>query len=123
MAVGMGHQLIGLLAAGVEAYRMVHRLLLMKGQISIPAIHRTARGLDEVFSAVVAATFQQMTKAHKIALDVSHQILQEVTNPGLSRQVDHHCRLLGSEQGHQSIAVFQGHFTKRQAPSGATASI
>ena len=36
MAVGVRHQLIGLLAGGVEADRMVHRLLLMERQIRFP---------------------------------------------------------------------------------------
>ena len=76
MAVGVRHQLIGLFASGVEAHRMVHRLLLMERQIAVPAIDRTARGIDKVFGAVMAATFQQMAKAHKIALDVSRRILQ-----------------------------------------------
>ena len=115
MAVGVGHQFVGLLASGIEAHRVIHRLALIEGQIAVSAVHRTARGIDQVFGAVVAATFQHMAKAHKIALDVSRRILQGVTDPGLSRQVDHHCRLLGSKQRHQVIAVLQGHFHK--APS------
>ena len=115
MAVGVGHQFVGLLAGGIEAHWVIHRLALIEGQIAVSAVHRTARGIDKVFSAVVAATFQQMAKAHQIALDVSRRILQGVTDPGLSRQVDHHCRLLGSKQRHQVIAVLQGHFHK--APS------
>ena len=45
---GCAHQLIGLLAGGIEAHRMVHRLLLMERQIAVSAIHRTARGIDGV---------------------------------------------------------------------------
>ena len=90
MAVSVRHQLISLLAGGIKAHRMVYRLLLMERQISVSAIHRTARGIDQVFGAVVAATFQQMAKAHKIALDVGRRILQGITNTGLCRQIHHH---------------------------------
>ena len=41
MAVGVRHQLIGLLAGGIQTHRMVHRLLLMEGQIAIPPVDRT----------------------------------------------------------------------------------
>ena len=108
MAVGVRHQLIGLLAGGIEAHRMVHGLLLMERQISVAAINRTTRGVDEVFGAMVAAAFQEMAKAHQIALDVSRRVLQGVTNTGLSRQVHHHSRVFCREESHEGIAVFQG---------------
>ena len=47
----------------------------MERQIAVPAIHRTARGIDKVFGAVVATAFQHMTKTHQIALEVGHWIL------------------------------------------------
>ena len=86
----------------------------MKGQISIPAIHRTARGIDKVLSAVVTTAFQQMAKAHQVALDVGRRILQGVTNTGLSGEVHHHLGLLSSKQRHQGITILQSHF--REAP-------
>ena len=87
---------------------MVNRLLLMERQIAVPAIHRTARGVYEVFGAVVAATFKQMAKSHQIALDLSRRVLQGVTNTGLSGQVDHNRRFFFCEKLPQSIAVFKG---------------
>ena len=114
MAVGVCHQLIGFLAGGIKAHRVVDRLLLMEGQILIAAIDRTARGVDEVLDVVVTAAFQQMAKAHKVALDVGRGILQGITNTGLSGEVHNHLRLLSSEQSHQGITVLQSHF--REAP-------
>ena len=42
MAIGMSHQLIRLLAGGLETHRMVERLTFMDRQIAIAAVHRTA---------------------------------------------------------------------------------
>ena len=106
MAVGVGHQLIGLLAGGIEAYRMVDRLTLMKWQITVTAINRTAGGINQIGSAVMATPFQQIPEPHQIALDVSRRILQGVTNTRLGRQVDHHLRTLRSKNGHKRIGVF-----------------
>ena len=76
MAIGVRHQLIGFLARGVEAHRVVNRLTFMKRQIAVAAVDRTARGINKVFCAVVATAFKKMTKAHQIALDVGRWILQ-----------------------------------------------
>ena len=92
MAVGVGHQLIGLLAGGIEAHRMVHRLPLVKRQVAVAAVDRAARGIHQVANAVVTASLQDVAEPHQIALDVGRRVLKRVAHPCLGRQIHHHFR-------------------------------
>ena len=107
MAVGVRHQFIGLLAGGVEAHRVVHRLPLMERQIAIAAVDRAAGGVHQILGAVVTASLKDVAEPHQVALDVSRRVLQRVPHPRLGRQIDHHLGPFGREQGHQGVAVLQ----------------
>ena len=107
VAVGVGHQLIGFLAGGIQAHRVVDRLALVKGQVAVAAIHRTAGGIHQVTNVVVTAAFQDVAKPHQIALDVGRRVLQRVTHPCLGSQIHHHIRTLLGKQSRQRIAVLK----------------
>ena len=75
---------MGLLGGGIQAHRVVHRLVLGKLEISVAAIHRAAGGIDQMLDALVAATLEHMAETHQIRLDVDR-----VTHPNLGSQMDH----------------------------------
>ena len=64
MAVGVGHQLVGLLARRIEAHWMVYSLVLGKRQLGVAAIDRAAAGIHQVLHPVVAAALKDVAKAH-----------------------------------------------------------
>ena len=107
MAVGVGHQLVGLLAGRIEAHRVVHAVVLRKRQVGVAAIDRAAAGIHQVFDAVVAAALKDVAKAHQIGLDVGRWVLDRVAHPRLGSQIDHpHGPVLGKGRLNRS-AVFQ----------------
>ena len=93
MAVGVCHQLIGLLAGGIKTHRMIHGLTLMKRQVAVASVHRTAGGIHQIAHAVMTTSFKDVPKSHEIALDVSSRILNLIANPRLGRQIHHHLGL------------------------------
>ena len=93
MAVGVRHQLIGLLAGGIKTHRMIHRLAFIKRQVAVTAIHRTAGGIHQIAHAVMTTSLKDVPKSHKIALDVSSRILNRIANPRLGRQIHHNLGL------------------------------
>ena len=93
MAVGVRHQLIGLLAGGIEAHRMIHRLSFIKGQVAVTAVHRTTGCIHQIAHAVMTTTLEDVAKSDKIALDICSRILNRVTHPSLGRQIHHNLGL------------------------------
>ena len=91
----MGHELIGLLGGGIQAHRVVHRLVLGKREISVAAIHRAAGGIDQMLDALVAATLEHMAETHQIRLDVGGRVFDRLTHPSLGSQMDHPVGLKG----------------------------
>ena len=87
MAVGMGHQLVGLFGGRVQAQGMVDRVVDRKGQFFVRAIHRARGGVDEVLDARMAAAFEHVGKADEIAVDVRGRILQRIPHAGLRGQM------------------------------------
>ena len=73
---------------------MIHRLLFVKRQIAVAAIHRAAGGIDQILNAVVTTAFKDVAKTHQIALDVGRWIFQRIANTRLGRQIHHHARCL-----------------------------
>ena len=99
MAVGVGHQLIGLLGGRIEAHRMVHRMVLRKRQLAVAAIHRAAGGVNQMANPLVAATLQDCSKANQIALQIGRRVLDRVTHPRLGGEMHHP---VGAQLGKQS---------------------
>jgi len=88
MAVGMGHQLIGLFGCCVEAHRVVDRVLLRKRHLPVAAIHRAAGGIDQVLDALVPASFKNIPEAIQVALDVGRRVFDGVAHPSLGGQMN-----------------------------------
>ncbi len=89
MAVSMRHQLVGFLAGGIEAKRMINVMMDGKWHRSIGAIDAGTTGIDQMLDAMMAAAFQYMRETDDVAIDVSHRILQGITHACLRCQIDH----------------------------------
>lgn len=98
VSVVVGYQLIGLLGGGIQSYRVVHRLVLGKREISVVAIHRAVGGIDQMLDIVVAATLEHMAETHQIRLDVGGRVLDRVMHLSLGSQMVHPVTLKGRKQ-------------------------
>ena len=112
MAVGVGHQFIGLLAGGIEAHRVIHRLELVEGHIAVAAINRTTGGIHQILHAVMTAALEDVAKALQVALDVGRKIFKRVTHTSLDRQIRHLQGPFGREQRLYRLTFFQGDLLK-----------
>ncbi len=88
VAVGVGHQLVGLFAGGVQAQRVVHIVVDGEGLVGIGAVDRAARSVDQVLDPVVAAALQDVGEAGQVGVHIGHRVLDGVTDPGLGGEVD-----------------------------------
>ncbi len=86
--VGVRHQLVGLLAGGVQAHRVVDRVVGGERNLGVGAVDAGRAGVDEVLDAVVAAAFEQVGEADDVRLHVGVRILQRVAHAGLRGEVD-----------------------------------
>ena len=107
MAVGMGHQLVGLLRGRIQAHGMIDVLMHRERHLRIGPVDRARRGIDQVLDARVPATFQNVRKTQQIAVDVNARVLQGITHSGLGRQIDDQVESLAFEQSGQRLAVGQ----------------
>ena len=105
MAVGMGHQLIGFLAGGVETQRMVNVVMHREGHRGVGAIHAGTAGIDEVLDAVVAAAFEDMGETDDVAVDVGERVFDGIAHAGLGGKIHHALRLVGGETRFHGLAV------------------
>ena len=105
MAVGVGHQLVGLLGRGVEADRMIDVVVLGKRHALIAAVDAGTAGIDKVLDAVVATAFENIDEADHVAIDIGMGILQRIAHTGLRREVDHALRAFRREQGGNALAI------------------
>ena len=87
VAIGMSHQLIGFLASGIKAHRVVHTVSLTKRHTRVAAIYRTTAGVHKMLNAMMPAPFQNMAEPDKICLDISRWVFDRVTHTSLGRQV------------------------------------
>jgi hypothetical protein len=88
MRVGVRHQLVGFLAGGVQAHRVVDGIVDRERDLGVGAVDRRRAGVDEVLDAVVAAAFEQVGEADDVGLHVGVRILQRVAHAGLRGEVD-----------------------------------
>ena len=88
----MRHQLVRLLRRGVQADRVVDRVLHRERQLAVGAVDRARRGIDEVLDATVAAGLEHVDEADQVRLDVRVRIGQRIAHARLRRQVDHALR-------------------------------
>ena len=76
MAVGVSHQFIGFFGGCIEAHRVIDSLRLLKWKVGITAIDGTAGSINKMFNFMMSASFQNMAKAYKVALDISAWVFE-----------------------------------------------
>jgi len=86
---------------------MVDAVLDRERQLAVGAVDRTGRGVDQVFDAAMAASFEDVEEADDVAVDVGARVLQRVAHAGLRGEVDHAVGLEGVERGVQRRAILQ----------------
>ena len=101
----MCHQLVGLLAGGIQAQRVVDILMDREGHRGIGAIDTGTAGVNQMFDVVMAAAFQDVGKTDDVAVDVGQRIGDRVAHPGLGGQVDDALRPVGGKGGFDVLAV------------------
>ena len=101
----MRHQLVGLFAGGVQADRVVDRVVGGERNLGVGAVDAGRAGVDEVLDAVVAAAFEQVGEADDVGLHVGVRILQRVAHAGLRGEVDDGVEVAFFEQvfGHHAV--------------------
>ena len=60
----------------------------------------------------MAATFENVTEAHQVALDVGRRVLERVADACLGGEIHHHTRPFGGEQRHKRLTLFQSNLLK-----------
>ncbi|MNH13311.1 hypothetical protein D3C79_728790 [compost metagenome] len=110
MAVTFSQQFIGALAGGVQRNGMIDRVLDTERHLAVGAVHRTARGVDQVVGAMVPTGFQHIEETHQVRLPVDIRVVQRVAHPGLGRQVHHLGKSVLLKQAHQGRFVDDVHF-------------
>ena len=98
MAVGVGHQFVGLLGGGVERHRMVDVVVHRKRHPGVGAVDRTRRGIDQVLDPGVPAALEEIDKADQVGVDVGVRVDQGIADPGLGGQVHHRIKTVLVEQ-------------------------
>ncbi len=114
MAVGMRHQLVGLLGRGIQTDRVVHVVALGKRHPAVATVNARTAGINEVLDRAVTTSFKDIGETDQIAVDVGCRIDQRIAYPGLRSQVNHALRSFGSEKLTHDRAVGNIGFDKTQ---------
>ena len=104
-AVGVGHQLVGLLGGGIEADGAVGAVVFAIGHAAALAVDAARTGVEQMPDAVVAAVLEHVEEAHHVRLHIGIRVLDGIAHAGLPRHVDHHVEAPGGEEGVHADAV------------------
>ena len=106
VAVGVGHQFIGLLRGGVQANGVVYVVVFAKRQGGVATVHARAAGIGQMLHTVVSAPLQNIGEALQIGVYIGVRVGKRVAHSGLGSQVDDSLGLLTRKQLGHTIAVF-----------------
>ena len=107
VAVGVGHQFVGLLRGRVQAHGMIDVVCTEKGIVVFGPVHGARRGVDEMAHARMTAAFEHVDEADEVAVDVGVRMGQRVADSRLGRQVDYNVEPLRLEQPRHGRPVSQ----------------
>ena len=109
MAVGVRHQLVGLLGGRIHADGVVDAVLDRERQLAVGTVDRARRGIDQVLDAVVAAGLEDVHEADDVAFNVGVRVLQRVAHAGLGGEIDHALRPeVGEREVHRVTVLERG---------------
>ena len=89
MAVGVRHQLVGFLGRGVEADRVIDRMVLAERQPGVGAVDAGAAGVGQMLDLPMPAQFQHVEEGDQVGLGVGVRVVDRVAHAGLRGQVQH----------------------------------
>ena len=87
LAIGVGHELVGLLGRGVEGNRPVHAVPLREGHLLVAAVNGGGAGVDQVLHGVSPAALQHVEEADQVGVNIGARVLDGVAHPGLGGEV------------------------------------
>ncbi len=93
----MRHQLIGFLGRSVQGERMINALIGAERHVRIGAVDRTRGRVNQVFHAVMAASFENVQKTRDVAADVYMRVLDRIADAGLGGKMDDAVKVLRPE--------------------------
>jgi hypothetical protein len=115
-------QLVGALGGGVQADRLIDRIVDRERLLLVAPVDAGGRGVHEVLdAAVLARGLEQVDEADQVAVDVRARIFERVTHAGLRGQVDDAARPVAGEQRVQCGRVRQIGLHLGEALAGAQA--
>ena len=98
LAVGVGQQLIAFFGGRVQRNGIVHLVLRGIGHLFVGAVDGRRGSVHQMLHRVMAAGFQNIVKAQKIALHIGIRIDDGIPHSCLGRQIHHNCRMIGFKQ-------------------------
>ena len=107
MAVGVGHEFVGLLARRVQRERMVHVVMHRERHRRIRAIDAGTRGINEVLHAIMSTSFKDMREAEDVAVYIGQGVVDGVPNTGLCSKIDYSYWLMISKSRINGLLVSQ----------------
>ena len=96
---------------------MIHRLALIKRQVTVAAIHPATEGLNQVLHTVMTARLEDVAKAQKVAQDENRKVFKRLTHTRLGRQINHHSGPFGNKKRQKCLALFQRDLLKTPGAS------
>ena len=108
----MRHQLIAFLGGGIKEMGWSTCWSSVKVSRRLVRIHSNC-WQKQMFDVAIPAAFQQVGKAHKVALHIRIRVFNAVTHAGLCRKIDHDLRLMHFENRLQCLLVFKMQVVKR----------
>ena len=105
VAVGMRHQLVGLLGGCIQADRMIDAVVLGERHCLVATVDARAAGVDQVLHVVMAATLEDVREANDVRLDVRVRVDQRIAHASLRCEVHHAVEPLLGKQPFYAAAV------------------
>ena len=76
---------------------MVYVVMHRKGHRSISTVNARTAGIDEVFNAMAPASFDDVSEAYDVAVNVGKWVFDGIPNAGLGGKIDHPIGLVGGK--------------------------
>ena len=89
MAIGIGHQLVGLLGRGIETDRMIGAVIDRKRHLGVCAVYRRRRRIYQVTATVAPAPLEYVDEAFEVGLRITGGVIDRVANASLGSEMHH----------------------------------
>ena len=94
MAITMRHQFIGPLGGGIQAHRMIDRVVSRKWLLGIGPVDAGTAGIHEVPGLLRTATLHDVDEGGQICTHIGVRIEQGIAHPRLRRQMQYAVKMM-----------------------------